>query len=135
MFGHQIQLFEHETGVSPARGDDFLKWIDEIYYESVTGSVESSTGWVDLIKIGPDLIALYVSALGDPWMSERRNFAPGWFLVQINDQGLAWGHEYGGFCDIHQNFCADSFEEMKVRHDMGVVERAYAEWDAEVNGS
>jgi hypothetical protein len=132
---HEVDLFEHANSISAARGDSFLKWISPDYYESDTGHVESPMGHVALVKIDPTMIAQYANEMGDPWITERRNFQPGWFLIKMDWRGLVYGYEYGGFCDMHQDFCADSFEEMKVRHDMAVIERAYAEWDAEVNGS
>jgi hypothetical protein len=131
---HEVDFFEHAESISSARADRFLKWIDPDYYIADTGHVESPMGHVALVQITPDMIANYVTSEGDPWMSQRINFAPGWFLIKTNSDGLVWGMEYGGFCDMHQAFCADSFEEMKVRHDFAVVERQYAEWDAEVNG-
>ena len=58
-----------------------------------------------------DDIREYVSEMGKPWFTERRNFSPGWYIIRTNSDGLVWGISYGGWCDMHDAFCADTFEE------------------------
>jgi hypothetical protein len=125
---HEVQLFEHADGIEAARTDVFFKWLSPDYWTADTGNVEAPTGHVALIQLTPDLIRQYVTEEGDPWMSERRNFSPGWYLLKTDNNGLVWAHSYGGWCGMHEAFCADTFEEMKVRHDFEVIEKAYAEW-------
>ena len=130
---HEVDLFEHANFIGSARGDAFFRWLDPDQWVADTGNVEAPTGHVALVQVSAELIREYVSSAGDPWMSERRNFTPGWYLVKTNEQGTVWAFGYDGWCEWHEAFCADSFEEMKARHDFAVIEKQYAEWDSEVN--
>src|SRR5207253_7646921 len=107
---HEVYLFEHCNGLAVARADAFFKWLDPDQWVSDTGNVEAPTGHVALVQVDRQLIREYVSSAGDPWMSEDRNFAPGWYLVKTNEQGILWAYEYGGWCRLHDAFCADTFE-------------------------
>lgn len=108
--------------------DEFLRWLDRDEYIAVTGDVESPVGWVGIIKIDPRMIATWVSSAGDPWMSERRNFVPGWYIVRINECGLVWGLWYGGWCDQHEAFCTDTHAEESAWADFNKAESVYDEW-------
>lgn len=87
--------FERADHMAPGRADEFIKWVlamSPVAYE--TGDVESTVGYVQLVNVERDLIASYVSERGDPWMSEGRNFAPGWYIFQRVDSGLVYGYAY-----------------------------------------
>ena len=86
--------YERAELTAPSRADDFFKWLDHDEYDETTGDVESPVGWVGLIEVTRDQIATYVASAGDPWLSERRNFGPGWYIVRIDSNGLVWGMAY-----------------------------------------
>jgi len=111
--------YERSKYILPSRADDFLKFIEEDWYEAVTGSVESPVGWVGLVHVDRDLIARWVAFAGDPWMSEARNFSPGWYIVRIDDNGLVFGIDYGG---------EETLAEENARADFDEADRTYMEW-------
>lgn len=121
-------FYERADGTAPGRADQFLKWLDLDEYVADTGDVEQPLGWVGLIQITRDQIATWVSSQGDPWMSEARNFAPGWYIVRQDSNGLVWGMSYGGFCDQHQAYCADTHAEESARADFAEAEAVAAAW-------
>ena len=73
---------------------------------------------VTIMQISRGDIAEAVSAVGNPWASEQRNFDFGWYLVKISDNGLVWGWYYG--------YGPDSGD--TARRDYEQVERAYLNW-------
>lgn len=111
--------YERASFIAPGRADDFLRWLDNDEYISFTGEVDSPFGWVGLIKITPEMIRTWVSSAGDPWMSERRNFDAGWYIVRINSDGIIWGLGYG------EDY---TMPEESARADFAETESAYAEW-------
>lgn len=114
--------YERAVTEASGRADDFLKWIDEIYYEDTTGEVDSPLGWVGLINIDRDLVAEYVTTTGDPWMSQARAFDLGWYIVRIDSNGLVWGMHYGA---------DQTWPEQQARADFAEAEATYAEWNIE----
>ena len=125
--------YERASYISAGHADEFLKWLDEDQYEMYTGSTDSPIGWVGLIKIDADLIREWVSSSGDPWMSEHRNFAPGWYIVRQDDNGFVWGLGYEGWCLSHGAFCADTASEQDARADFAEAEAAYQVWLGETD--
>jgi hypothetical protein len=111
--------YERADHIASSRADDFLKWLDDDEFEDTTGTVESPLGWVGLINIKRQTIRTWVSSQGDPWMSERRNFAPGWYVVRIDDNGLVWGLCYGEDC---------VYNEERARADFAEAEQVAAAW-------
>lgn len=120
--------YDRADGIAPGRADDFFKSLTPDDGIDDCGSTESPVGHVMLVKVTRDMIAEYVTREGDPWLSERRNFAPGWYIVRSDDNGLVWGISYGGWCDEHQDFCADTFSEQNARADYAEAEAIYAAW-------
>ena len=120
--------YEHAEFTAPGHADPFFKWLDQDEYVSTTGDVDSPLGWVGLIKVDEDQIRTWVSSQGDPWMSEARNFSAGWYIVRQDSNGLVWGLGYGGWCDQHQAFCADTYAEQSARADFAETEAAYLAW-------
>ena len=102
------------------RADDFLMSLDNTKVLGETGSVTSSLGHVSLVKITRDMIAEYVSAAGDPWMSERRNFEPGWYIVRlrVRDGVLTIsGIGYGEDCVFNEEGARADFAEAVTAHE------------------
>lgn len=120
--------YERAEYESAGNADAFLKWLDEADALDVTGSTESPIGHVMLIQIDRGMIRDWVSSAGDPWMSERRNFEPGWYIIRTDDNGLVWGIGYGGYCSEHDDFCGDTLNEEKARADFEEAEAVYAAW-------
>lgn len=121
-------FYDRADSIAPGRSDDFIKWIDQVQYLDTTGDVESPVGWVGLIKIHPDLIAEYAASMGDPWITERRNFEPGWYIVRQDEFGMVFAMVYGGLCWNHDDFCTDTMSEQNARADFGEAESVYATW-------
>lgn len=88
--------YDRAKGIAAGYADDFLKSLDPNDAAADTGNIESSLGFVMLVEVTRDMIAEYVSVQGDPWMSEARNFWPGWYIIRHDDNGLVWGMDYGG---------------------------------------
>lgn len=109
-------MFDNADYVAAAQADPFLKEIS-MDADRDTGHVEAPTGWVAWVMVSSVDIARWVSREGDPWMSVTRNFAPGLYLVQIDNNGLVWGHHYG--------------TTEKAEADFAVIEDEYAAWDNE----
>lgn len=99
-------LFNNAEYMAAGYADDFLKWIDDLYYAEITGSVDEPPGWCGLVHIDRDLIASYVSEAGDPWISERRNFTPGWYIIRIDSDGFVWGYHYADQDAAESDFAA-----------------------------
>jgi hypothetical protein len=121
-------FYERAEYVAAGNADDFFKWLDTDEFVETTGEAESPLGWVGLLRCDRDLIATYVSTFGDPWMSERRNFSPGWYIVRIDDAGFVWGMAYGGNCDLHGDLCADTAAEEAARADFAEAEEVASAW-------
>jgi hypothetical protein len=119
-------FYERAKFTAAGRADDFLKSIEPDFYEAETSSVECPIGHVALVKIDRDMIAQYVSREGDPWMSEARNFEPGWYIVRSDDNGLVWGLGYGPLDSV--------FNEESARADFAEAEEAYAIWSGDDEG-
>lgn len=82
------------THTASARSDDFIRTLLARWDPNrETGTVEWH-GWFGIFHITREEIAAYVSEFGDPWMSERRNFEPGWYIVKQNNDGLVWAFAY-----------------------------------------
>jgi hypothetical protein len=120
--------YDRASGTAPGRADAFFKGLTPDDAVDETGEVDAPVGYVMLVKVDRDMIAEYVSREGDPWMSERRNFAPGWYIVRHDSNGLVWGIDYGGWCDEHQAFCADTSSEQNARADFAEAVSTYNEW-------
>ena len=126
--------YERAEFICSDRTDAFFKWLDLDEYKANTGSVEAPVGWVGLVCVTSDMIRTWVSSQGDPWMSERRNFDSGWYIVRQDDRGFLWAMSYGGGCDIpgHEGeLCADTRNEEAARADFAEAEAVYAAWDCE----
>lgn len=113
---------DHAKFVAPGRTDRFFKWLDEDEFVSTNGNVEAPTGWFGLLNLTREKIAEWVATDGDPWMSERRNFEPGWYIVNVNNDGLVWAHGYGE--DV-------TFNEEGARADYATLEARYSRWDTD----
>lgn len=88
-------LYERAAYQTAGRVDSFLRWFAGTdRYTEETGHVDSLLGWVALCNITRDDIREWVTEEGDPWMSEGRNFSPGWYIIRINSDGLIWGMSY-----------------------------------------
>ena len=124
-------FYERASYETSTRADDFLMSLDNTKVLGETGSVTSSLGHVSLVKITRDMIAEYVSAAGDPWMSERRNFEPGWYIVRVREEkgGVkVAGIGYGGSCDEHYGeLCADTHSESQARADFAEAVETYCQ--------
>jgi len=121
-------LYERAAFIAPGRADDFLKWLDENDAVEVTGACLAPTGHVMLMLIDRDIISTWVSSQGDPWMSEGRNFTPGWYIVRTDDTGFVWGIGYGGWCEMHDDNCTDTHAEELARADFAEAEAVYGAW-------
>lgn len=106
--------YEHAIATAPGHADDFFKWLDEADAIDYTGDIASPVGHVMLYEVDSDIIATYVSTFGDPWMSEARNFNPGWYIIRQDDNGFVWGMEY----DV----------EAYARADFNSAAELYAAW-------
>jgi len=80
--------------VMSSRADDFLRYYLTENPGDESGHVEAPTGYFAKVQIVQSEIAEWVSSEGDPWMSERRNFAPGWYIIQVNNLGFVHGFQY-----------------------------------------
>lgn len=116
--------YDRAKFTAAGRADDFLKSLDlDQYIDDFGDQNECPLGWVGLIEITSDMVAEYVSREGDPWLSERRNFEPGWYNVRMDSNGLVWGIGYGP---------SDStFNEEAAREDFNEGLRAYIVWSDE----
>ncbi len=99
----------------PSRSDEFIKRqiAKQEEYDS-NGNVEAPTGWFAELDIEPPMIARYVSEVGDPWMSEIRNFPSGLFIVKQDSDGLVWAYHYE--------------DQATLDADYAEADAAYAEW-------
>lgn len=113
-------FYDRAAYIAASRADDFLRDVSPDYFDAQDGDVDSPFGHVSLVEITRDDIASYVSREGDPWMSERRNFEPGWYLIRLNSDGLIWGMFYS--------------TEQDARDDFAELEEAYGEWLDIVDG-
>ena len=121
-------FYERSQGIAPGRADDFFKRLDLDEAVEYTGSTEEPVGFVMLVQVTRDMIREYVATAGDPWMSERRNFAPGWYITRTDDNGLIWALSYGGWCDTHDAFCADTYAEEQARLDYAEADAVSVAW-------
>lgn len=108
-----MEHFGRAESVAAGHADPFLKWIED--FEADSGNVEAPTGWFALVHITRGTVADWVSQEGDPWMSERRNFTPGWYILQVNHLGF-----------IHGWYYADA---TAAERDYADLDRAYGEWE------
>ncbi len=107
--------FENGT-LMPSHADGFFRYHDsERTTVEADGDVESPVGHFSLLKVERDDIARYVSAWGDPWVSEHRNFQPGWYILAVGSSGTIWAFHY------------ESDEEL-ARKDFAEAQRVYSEW-------
>lgn len=121
-------FYERADGVMSSRTDEFFKRLDLDEAVEYTGSTEEPVGFVMLVQVTRQMIREYVSTAGDPWMSETRNFAPGWYITRQDSNGLIWAVSYGGWCDQHDAFCAEE----RARADYAEANAVSIAWhDAE----
>ena len=121
-------FYERADGIAPGRADEFFKRLDLDEVIEYTGDAESPVGFVQLVQVTREMIREYVSTVGDPWLSERRNFAPGWYITRQDDNGLIWAMSYGGWCDEHEAFCTDTAAEEAARADYAEADTVYQSW-------
>lgn len=120
-----IATFENGSLVS-SRADDFFRYHDhERTMVAEGGDVESHVGHFTLRKVDPEVIAAYASEHGDPWVTVRRNFYPGWYIDVRGEDGTVWAFFYG------EDF---TMPEEAARADFAEAERVYAEWTSDVYG-
>ena len=113
-----IDALARADHISAAHADNLLR--DQLGFASIdwTGHVESPMGHATLLHITRDDIADYASREGDPWVTERRNFAPGWYVVRTDSNGFVFGHAYA--------------DEATARADFKLFEHTYARWADEI---
>jgi hypothetical protein len=104
-------MYAQSWGIVPNRHDAFLREISGEYSNSETGHVEAPNGWNGLISISSVDIARYAEEHGE----NLDDFKPGVYIVQINEQGIVWGHCYSTWA--------------AASHDFALLEAAFAEWD------
>lgn len=111
-------FYERASYETSARADNFLMSLDDTQVLAETGDVTSPLGHLSLVNITRDMIAEYVSAAGDPWMSERRNFEPGWYIVRVRvrDGVLISGIGYGEDCVFNEERARSDFAEAVIAH-------------------
>jgi len=107
------ELLSRSDHVASGHADDFIRKIkhDESTY---VGAADEWEGAFTSADITSSDIAEWVSSEGDPWLSERRNFEPGAYLIRLNSDGIVWGFHYPTAADRDADFAE--------------LERAYAEW-------
>lgn len=128
-----MTTFENGELVS-SRADDFFRYHDhERTMVEETGSVESHVGHATLRKVERDVIAAYASEHGDPWVTERRNFTPGWYVDVRGEDGTVWAFYYGGYCAEHDDVEGTLPEEV-ARRDFAEAQRVYSQWLDDVEG-
>lgn len=112
-------FYERASYETPARADNFLMSLDNTQVLAETGNVTSPLGHITLVNITRDMIAEYVSAAGDPWMSERRNFEPGWYIirVRVRDGLMLGGLGYGEDCVFNEEGARADFAEAVTVHE------------------
>lgn len=114
--------YDRAKFTAAGNADQFFKRIDLDEAIDDCGSVDMPLGHLMLVNVTRDMVAEYVSTCGDPWMSERRNFEPGWYIVRQDDNGLVWGIGYGEDC---------TFNEEQARHDWNEALRVWIAWSDE----
>ena len=112
--------YDRAKFTAAGNADDFLKSLSIDDSIDDLGDVnEFPLGHLMLVNVTRDMIAEYVTREGDPWMSERRNFEPGWYIVKTDSNGLIWGIGYGEDC---------TFNEEAARADWNEALRVWIEW-------
>lgn len=112
-------FYERASYETSARADDFLMSLDDTQLLAETGNVASPLGHISLVHVTRDMLAEYVSAAGDPWMSERRNFEPGWYIVRVREEenGVkVTGIGYGEDCVFNEESARSDFAEAIIAH-------------------
>ena len=109
---------------APSRADTFLKHTS-LAADDTDGNVEAPMGWFCYMDINRDDVAAYVSRFGDPWLSEARNFQPGWYAIVEDNNGLVFGFFYGVSSDLKAG--------EKAREDFETARKAYVAWDRAVD--
>lgn len=112
-------FYERASYETPAHANVFLMSLDDTQVLAETGDVASPLGHISLVNITRNMIAEYVSATGDPWMSERRNFEPGWYIVRVREEedGVkVTGIGYGGDCVFNEESARSDFVEAIIAH-------------------
>lgn len=113
-------FYERASYETSTRADNFLMSLDNTHVLAETGDVISPLGHLSLMNITRDMIAEYVSAAGDPWMSERRNFEPGWYIVRVrvrNGVLTISGIGYGEDCVFNEEGARADFAEAVAAHE------------------
>lgn len=119
-----IATFENGE-LAPSRTDSFFRYHDsERTSVEFDGDVESPIGHFTLLEVTRSVIADYVSEWGDPWISEARNFSPGWYILVVGEDGTIWAFDYRG---------DGVFAEERARKDFREAQRVYSEWTADVD--
>ena len=108
--------YERAKFESAGRADDFLRSIDTFLAEGSTGGVETSLGHVTLVLVTSAMIAEYASKDGDPWVTETRNFEPGWYIVRQDSDGSIFGIGYGADCVFNEEGARADFAEAVIAH-------------------
>ena len=112
--------YDRAKFTAAGNADDFFKTLPIDYFIDDCGHQEEfPLGWVGLVKVDRDMIAEYVSNVGDPWISMTRNFEPGWYIVRLDSNGLVWGIGYGE---------DSTFNEEAARSDFNEALRIWVEW-------
>lgn len=89
------QFFANADHEAADRSDSLLRWANGgAFVHTETGSATEWDFHLSKIYISGDIVAQYASENGDPWVTESRNFTPGWYLVKTNSDGLVWGYRY-----------------------------------------
>lgn len=85
--------FPNADHVAAANADLLFRTLAH-HEDEFTGDV-TTVGWA-VTKVYADRfsIAGFASAYGDPWVTEARNVAPGYYLVKVNSDGIVWAMHY-----------------------------------------
>lgn len=115
-----VATFENGQLVT-ARADDYFRYHDqERTMVEEDGNVEGPVGHFTLREVTTSTIADYVSEHGDPWLSETRNFEPGWYIDVRGEDGTIWAFAYGSN--------EYTMPEEAARKDFAEAVRVHSEW-------
>lgn len=106
----------HDTAVP--RLDYFMKWATE-HSVAETGEVDSPVGYVALVPIDNDLLAVWFTEESNNGYSYPTEDEQGWYIVRIDSNGLVWGLHYGDH---------GTYAEQNARLDFAEAEKTYEAW-------